>query len=59
MCYDDSPMETTINNQKEKANAPEIEERNKLIKSTTSGGNQVHKKFYFSIFLHIDFFLVS
>ena len=60
MCFDDSPMTATVDNQSNKASAPEIEKRNAIIKSKTDGdGNAAHKKVYFSIFLHVDFFQIN
>ena len=57
MCFDDSPMTETVDNQLNHLSAPEVKLRNDIIKSKTlPNGDQAHRKIYFSIFLHVDFF---
>ena len=58
--FEDSPSTTSKVSLTEDQNLfPELKAKNDLIKSKTVNDVQVGTKVYFSIFLHIDFFLTD
>ena len=58
--FEDSPATSSkVSLTEDEALYPEIKAKNNLIKSKTINGAQVGTRVYFSIFLHIDFFLTD